>query len=112
MSWVKLPALEGKPNPCANCPPIEPLASLEKIIAVGFGSATVERDGVVVYSEPVGDAFDDEEAFWDFNRAEQMAMLDPDHDWRAVFFGPLHGETYQRQGPDRWVLVEKNEGFA
>jgi len=108
MSWEKLPALEGKPNPCAHCPPILAEAHPEKVIAVGFGDAHVERDGVEVYREP---SDGDEDDYWDFARAEQEAAKDPDHDWRAVLFGPLHGETYQRQD-GKWVLVEKNEGFA
>jgi hypothetical protein len=29
-----------------------------------------------------------------------------------VLDGPLHGETYQRQGKNHWVLVERNLGFA
>lgn len=44
--------------------------------------------------------------------AEAAALADPDHDWRIVLFGPLHGEVYQRHGPGEWMLVEKNEGFA
>jgi hypothetical protein len=44
--------------------------------------------------------------------AEARARKAPRHDWRIVLDGPLHGETYQRQGKNRWVLVEKNEGFA
>jgi hypothetical protein len=107
MTWEKLPALEGKSNPCANCPPILAEAHPEKIIAVGFGDAHVERDGVEVYREPQ----DDMGKIWDFANAERVAAKDPDHDWRAVLFGPLHGETYQRQD-GKWVLVEKNEGFA
>lgn len=53
-----------------------------------------------------------EPEYWDVARAEEAAALDPDHDWRIVLFGPLHGEVYQRHGPDQWMLVEKNEGFA
>ena len=51
-TWEKLPPLDGKPNPCANCPPILPTISLDSIIAVGFGDAHVERDGTEVWREP------------------------------------------------------------
>lgn len=108
--WKKLDPLAGAPNPCRHCPPILAEAHPEKVIAVGFGAASVTRDGHEVYSEPTGDDVP-EDAYWDFARAEVEAAKDPDHDWRAVLFGPLHGETYQRQD-GRWLLVEKNEGFA
>jgi hypothetical protein len=110
MAWTKLPALPGQSNPCLCCPPIPAKAAMDKGIAVGFGSATVERDDVVVI---------DGERQWQktgdcptFADAEALAVADPDHDWRVVLHGPLHGETYQRQGPGEWVLVDKNEGFA
>lgn len=53
-----------------------------------------------------------EPEYWDVAEVEKLASADPDHDWRIVMFGPLHGEVYQRQGDAKWVLVEKNEGFA
>lgn len=104
-----LPPLEGKPNPCANCPPIGQALAPDRIIAVGFGYAGVQCDGTEVWSEPMGD---DEHECWQVSDAEKAAAAKPDADWRIVFHGPLHGETYQRQGAGNWVLVEKNEGFA
>lgn len=105
--WTKLPGLDGRPNPCACCPPIRAKASLEKVIAVGFGSAYVTKDGDEVWAES-GD-FDE---CWRFSDAEAAALKDPDHDWRVTMFGPLHGEVYQRQGIGEWILVESNQGFA
>ena len=108
--WTKLPALDGRPNPCVCCPPIPAKLPMDAIIAVGFGAATVTRDGVVMidgertYSQ-TGDAPVAADA-------EALAARDPDHDWRITLFGPLHGEEYQRQGEGQWVLIEKNEGFA
>jgi len=79
-------------------------------IAVGFGAAYVTKDGVEVY---------DGEADWQNEKEpktvaeiEEIAAADPDHDWRIVKYGPLHGETYQRHDKDRWVCVESNMGFA
>jgi len=109
MSYEKLPALDGRDNPCACCPPIPAVAPLDKIIAVGFGTACVTRDGELVLD---GERWHENDGWLRFADAEAQAALDPDHDWRVVLHGPLHGETYQRQGEDRWVLVEKNEGFA
>lgn len=81
---------------------------MDKIIAVGFGCAQVVCDGRVVIDgeHPPNDD-------WvTFADAERLAVEDPDHDWRVILRGPLHGETYQRQGPEVWVCVERNEGFA
>ena len=106
----KMAALNGRNNPCLNCPPIEAVANLNKVIAVGFGSATLECDGRVIY--------DGERALHEgknprsFKFAENKARQKPSADWRVVLHGPMHGETYQRQGKNRWVLVESNEGFA
>ena len=106
-----LTPLDTKQNPCLCCPPIYAEAPPDKLIAVGFGSADVTCDGRVVYVEPVNDDDSGEGDFWDFARAETEAAKDPDHDWRASLFGPLHGETYQRQD-GKWLLVETNQGFA
>jgi hypothetical protein len=83
---------------------------MDKSIAVGFGSAQAYNEAGFFYdgendlqsgNEPktVGDI-------------EAIAKADPDHDWRISFHGPLHGETYQRQGEGKWIMIESNEGFA
>lgn len=108
MNWQRLTPIDGRRNPCACCLPIPAEAQPHKIIAVGFGSANVTRDGEEVYSEPPDL---EEDGMWDFAKAEEVAAADPDHDWRATLFGPLHGEVYQRQD-GRWLLVESNQGFA
>ena len=104
-----MPPLPGSPNPCSCCPPIRATLSLDRVIAVGFGYAGVTCDGVEVLREDNDAEFGDNPTMAD---AEALALAKPDADWRATFFGPLHGETYQRQGEGLWVLVEKNEGFA
>lgn len=144
-TWQKLPALDGRPNPCGCCPPIRAQLAMECVIAVGFGDAHVERDGEEVYREAshVGSAQECDrcdgtgaceggETYllttcekcggfgyigelppeWMVADAERAAVADPDHDWRIVLYGPLHGEVYQRHGLSEWMLVEKNEGFA
>lgn len=99
------------PNPCLNCPDPKDVLDLTGggRIAVGFGDAHLSRDGKIVASETNGADWDDCLSFKD---AEKMAAKDPDHDWRIVLNGPLHGETYQRQGTGKWVCVESNQGFA
>jgi len=104
-----LPALEGRNNPCLNCPPIEPTLDMDRTIAVGFGAAFVAKDHETVFVETPDTEFED---CWTVAMAEAAAAADPDHDWRIVMDGPMHGETYQRQGEGRWVLVEANGGFA
>ncbi len=103
------PIVEGGPNPCANCPPIPTQAPMHKLICVGFGCAELQRDGQCVLD---GEALSHEDRPPTFADAEILAVADPDHDWRVVLQGPLHGETYQRQGVEMWVLIERNAGFA
>jgi hypothetical protein len=50
--WEKLPALDGRNNPCLCCPPIPRSLPLNAVIAVGFGDAHASRDGEIVYREP------------------------------------------------------------
>lgn len=107
MSKVKfLPAIEPKRNPCLHCPDPPAQAPMDKIIAVGFGSAVVTCDGKLIAD---GERAKD---YIRFKDAEKWAKKDPNHDWRVQLHGPLHGETYQRQGPGKWVCIEQNEGFA
>lgn len=108
--WTKLEPLPGRNNPCGCCPPIYPALSMHDRIAVGFGFAGVSRDGEMVWVEPFNsEEWDDMPTLMTF---ENMARKDPNHDWRAVMNGPLHGETYQRQGRNEWVLIKKTDGFA
>lgn len=60
----------------------------------------------------VDDPASPEPDYWTVSRVERLARQDPDHDWRIVLLGPLHGEVYQRHGRNQWVLVESNQGFA
>lgn len=85
---------------------------MDMLIAVGFGSAYVTRDGETVYNEmDYRDSVDGSE-FWTVQTAENVAAQDPNHDWRIVKYGPLHGETFQRQGKGKWYCIESNKGFA
>ena len=108
-NWTMLEPLEGRPNPCLHCPPIYPTLKLNRRIAVGFGFAGVSKGDEQVWTEDGDEKWADMPTLMTF---ENMARKDPDHSWEAVMHGPLHGETYQRQGRNLWVLVEKNKGFA
>ena len=112
MSYEQLPQIDRKDLHigCATCSTAALVAPLKRMIAVGFGSAYVTRDGEKVYNG--------EEEYREKGKAlmvkdiEKMARYSPACDWRIVFMGPLHGETYQRQGKNHWVCVESNKGFA
>ncbi|WP_435550445.1 hypothetical protein [Desulfobacterium sp. N47] len=45
-------------------------------------------------------------------QAENLAVADPNRDWRIHLISPFSERHYQRQGECHWVLYEKGEGFA
>ena len=107
-TWAKLPAIQGKQQPCLHAGVAESLFPPDGLVAVGFGCAMVTRDGEPVMREdPDGEGEDITGA-----TAEAAALCDPDHDWRIVLQGPLSGREYQRQDVGRWVLVHQDQGFA
>ncbi len=115
-SWTKLPAVPGSVACLVVGVGGRSIASgalsdlpMERVIAVGFGSATATCDDRQVYSEG---SLDDDAEFWTVADVEKLAAADPDHDWRISFHAPLYSAVYQRQGDAAWVLVEKGQGFA
>jgi hypothetical protein len=110
MSFTKLPAIEGSVA-CLTCGcGAHDTFSMESIIAAGFGSATVTKDGECVYDE--NETAHAGREYWSGTDAEKAAAADPDHDWRISIIAPLYDAEYQRQGPSHWVLVAKGQGFA
>lgn len=112
--WKKEPPYKGEPHHgCLNCGCTEQIAPMDMVIGVGFGSAYATRDGEVVYDEMdvmhKGGDFDD---LWTLSKLEEMAVADPDHDWRVNLYGPLRGREYQRHGAGQWVLIHSDQGFA
>ena len=93
---------------CLNCSSVTKILKMSKVLAVGFGDVSVSRDGEVLYSEQ--GVKNDEYATT--QNAEDMALEDPDHYWRILFYAPLHEEEYQRQGNEKWVLIRSGLGFA
>lgn len=109
MSVELLPSIEGgTPSPCLCCGPMKGQLCKESRIAVGFGMAALTKDGEPIWMEE-GQDWDD---CMTVEQAEELAVAEPDHDWRIILHGPLRGSTYQRHGEMQWVLVEKNQGFA
>jgi hypothetical protein len=104
--WTKLPAIEeGCIKGCLNCGVRHSILPMDAIIAVGFGSADVTRDGAWIMGEQ-GDEYPT------VADAEKAAAADPNHDWRISYVAPLYESEYQRQGDAHWVLVSKGRGFA
>jgi hypothetical protein len=91
---------------CMNCPPVESIAPMDTIVAVGFGDAHISKDDKIIFDERRGEEPHELKEF------EEMAQQDPDHDWRLVLYAPLRGRIYQRHGKEKWVLIESNMGFA
>lgn len=97
---------------CLCCPPVERIAPMDMVIAVGFGIAQVTKDGNVIFSE---DELGDDPRESDYPtlaKFEAMAAADPEHDWRCLLFAPLRGREYQRHDAGKWVLIASNQGFA
>lgn len=92
---------------CLHADPVEKTAPMDMLIAVGFGVAQVTRGKRVVFSEK----YDDKE-YHTLAEFEAMAEKDPEHDWRVLLHAPLRSSEYQRQGKDRWVLINSGPGFA
>ena len=109
VKWEKLPGIEGGPGGCAHCGTQHAILPMDSIIAVGFGSAGVTKDGKCVWDEQDAPTETD---YWTVAKAEEVAAADPDHDWRIYIVAPLSERHYQRQGEKHWVLYEKGMGFA
>lgn len=106
--YQKLPAWTGEIHQgCGSCAHVEAVAPLDMIIAVGFGTAQVTKDDEIVYMEGYND-----EDFRSLQEFENMAKIDPDHDWRVLLVAPLREREYQRHGDGHWVLIHSGEGFA
>lgn len=91
---------------CLACPPVQAIAPMNTLIAVGFGDAHISKDGEIIFDGERAEEFHTLEEF------EALANGDPNHDWRLVLDAPLSSREYQRQGEGQWVLIAQGEGFA
>ncbi|MCB1719526.1 MAG: hypothetical protein KDK05_30690, partial [Candidatus Competibacteraceae bacterium] len=87
--WTKEKPYEGTiVQGCLCCPSVLPVACLDTVVAVGFGIAQITKDGEVIFDE-----MEAQDTPWDefptLRKFEEMAKVDPDHDWRMNLFGPL-----------------------
>ena len=115
MTWNKVPPYQDKIHQgCLNCPPVEEIAPMEMVIGVGFGYAAVTKDDLVIFNEndflKINDHELDELPI--LQKFEDIALQDPDHDFRVQLEAPFRGRTYQRHDISKWVLIDSNNGFA
>jgi len=108
MAFTKLPALKGGPAGCLNCGYNHGVLPLDTVLAAGFGSCNVTKGDNFVYNESPHS----KEEPPTLAKFEEMAALDPDHDWQVHFYLPLRETSHQRHAPKQWVLVREGEGFA
>lgn len=106
VAWGNIPERLSDAKACGGNYKIFPM---DGWIAVGFGYASLEKDGKVIWSE---DAAKEEGDIMTGQQAEDLAAQDPDHDWRIKKIGPLKVGEWQRQSPGHWVLYREGMGFA
>ena len=95
---------------CLNCSTACLKLPLNREIAVGFGSAFVKKNNKIIYDGEM--AYRDGKRIKRVRYFEKLARKSPQVDWQIILHGPMHGETFQRQGKNNWVCVESNRGFA
>ncbi len=112
MEFKKEKPIEAKHIGCLCCGGNHETFPMDKRIAVGFGSATLEKNGEIIYSEDRLPKDSEWESFLSGEQAEALAEKEPDNDWRIKIIGPLKEGEWQRQGPCHWVLYREGPGFA
>src|SRR5665648_1155617 len=78
MSFIKLEPIKGGHGGCLCCGYQHEVLPMDKLIAVGFGIATVTKDEEVIYDENSGCEL------WMTLEAEDFAKEDPDHDLSLI----------------------------
>lgn len=93
---------------CLCCQGLGHEITTDQVLHNGFGGWHITKNGEHFFEDDMDKEWED---FKTLAYIEEFAAKEPDADWRAVCYMPLHGETYQRQD-GKWLLVEINEGFA
>ena len=88
--------------------PVEDVLPLDAVIGVGFGVATLTRDGDVIYEE------DDCETAGPVTvaQAEELAQTFPEHDWCIHLIALLDDRQYRRTGTGSWKLYKRGYGLS
>jgi hypothetical protein len=94
--------------------PIGSIASLDMLIAVGFGSAVVTRNGKIVVDGEAATPrkLRDPNGFISLRSVEKMVRRDPRGTWRVEINGPLWSASWERKRPGKWECVDSGKGFA
>jgi hypothetical protein len=87
--------------------PIEDFLPLDAVIGVGFGVATLTRDGDVIYEEDGETAGPVTVA-----QAEELAQTFPEHDWCIHLIALLDDRHYRRTGRGSWKLYKRGYGLS
>ena len=82
--------------------------ALDAVIGVGLGYAALTRDGQPVYEENGKRHCD----LMTVAKAEELAKLEPDRDWRIHLVAQLENRHYRRGGVGLWVLYERGYGMS
>ena len=109
-SWIHFNMTGTLRNPLGKVSP------LGRVIGVGFGSATVSRDGVLFVDgeHPKRRGLTNREGWVTLRKVEKWIKR---HGagrsrWVAAIRAPLWDATWERQRPGKWVCVEAGMGFA
>ena len=96
--------------------PIGKVSPLGRVIGVGFGSATVSRDGALFVDgeHPKRRGLTNREGWVTLRKVEKWIKR---HGagrsrWVASVRAPLWDATWERQRPGKWVCVAAGMGFA
>lgn len=109
MSYEIMKPIRGGYGGCLNCGYQYSTLPMNSLIAVGFGYASVTKNGEEIYNE---NNLNSGDKLWTTQNAENEALKDEDNDYRIHLVAPLSERHYQRQGKNNWVLYEKGTGFA
>ncbi|MBN2744502.1 MAG: hypothetical protein JXR39_11475 [Marinilabiliaceae bacterium] len=104
-----LPAIKGGVAGCLNCGYTDDILPLDTKLYSSFGGWMISKNGIQFFREKANVEYDNSKPL---SAIELIAKEEPQSDWRAHLDLPLRSATYQRQGDNNWILVERGEGFA
>ena len=108
-TYTKLKPIKGGVAGCANCGYTEDVLPMDTVLYQGFGGWHITKNGEHYFSEDINKEWEENKKL---SSIEEEARKEPNKDWRAHCILPLRDAVYQRQRKDKWVLVEKGQGFA
>ncbi len=91
-----------------NAVPIEDILPLDSVIGVGFGMATLTRDGEIVYEEYGSETAE----LVTVAQAEELPQAFPEHDWCIHLVALLDDRHYRRVGRGSWKLYQRGYGLS